>query len=1204
MLDAKRLVAIVLALLWSCPAISAPAGEQTLDDSTATKLPVGTRVNGGITVEGDTIVAVPARYTAVTIKPETPTDFRVSLDFRFAPTLANSFSIRVLDPARIDKPDEASAYTSLTMEASGVFFWAQQFKWDVATKAWSPGVSKHFYFAAWASDAAAREAAAKKLLDLKLPVSNVKEEWVPVRVDVAGGKARVWVEGMLVNEGDTNAAAVMLELYQGAKMRNVRVEAIEPAGLLVPIHLEGITNERAAKPYEKSTVELGGVPFALPGGGDGSHVSLRRADWFEREQDPGDYYENYDAGQPLVRDPRMPMLRVPSEDYTAVHLLAVADDDADAVPALTMRVGRYDSPHGQVVRYDFAGGVPRAGEAEKTKVDRINTAAGPLFRVRIPWTVAFSQDIKDFLDVELTKEIRLARRSPDPCRFRTRPIGAPSGVRIAAITFERSPLRMRITGKEFGNVFVQPATPAFTLALHNVTNEPRYYAVTFEARHFDGEVVTRRLTGTVHANEMATLDVPMERVALGYHELTVTLADGDGNTLLTRRTSLALLPPNTRQCKGPTLFGSWDFGATHFANADTEGSLALQAKLGMKLAFSGTPAQRKKYGFLRGQEPTIHEGLAGFDDALKNNPDQLKVGLMFHETAISYDHIVKVPDLMVDWPEYRFHEKEQKTFDTMWDKAIAAAKKFREAYPDGKISFGNGTNTTREAFWKRAFPAELFDYSGHESAAFARPPEAQPPDPITNNASLWMDRQLLDHYGYKDKPLGQCYETVYVNTNPGNVTVRDQADYYVRHALHGLAWNIPYIRYGMISDVGNSYYYSNWGASGFCNRYPEVNPKPAYVAYATMTLVLDSAKFVRDVPAGSASVYALEFAKPDGSRVWALWTLRGRRSVTLAFSEDGRFELVNDQARVTPLSTKDKSLKLELTPSPVYLRGAGTLAAVAPSGVPKYTDQPEGWTTRIASLAEVSEWEVETQRDPILEFYSMMTPRRKGDFEFANAAEFEGGKNVMRVTPGPITTGKDTMPMYAALRHKKGVALPGAWAKGPGGGDAPTQIGLWVNGNSGWGRVIFELEDSSGQKWTSIGAPSTDPMPHWFDRVVPADLLPRYTPRSMSDWNTEDVKGLSRINFDGWRYVGFPLPGHYPADTIDRAAKWPANSQWRWDKDGVVRYPLKLTRVIVELPEKVLHVKDFAPVARKDIYLKDIVVGQSNGNAIYPTPWE
>jgi hypothetical protein len=90
----------------------------------------------------------------------------------------------------------------------------------------------------------------------------------------------------------------------------------------------------------------------------------------------------------------------------------------------------------------------------------------------------------------------------------------------------------------------------------------------------------------------------------------------------------------------------------------------------------------------------------------------------------------------------------------------------------------------------------------------------------------------------------------------------------------------------------------------------------------------------------------------------------------------------------------------------------------------------------------------------------------------------------------------------------------------------------------------------------------------------------------LSDWNTEDVYGQSRINFDGWRYLSFPLPGNYPGEGYG----WPANSQWRGDKDGVVHYPLRFKKLVVELPEKVLHVKTFAPPARPAIYLKDLTI--------------
>lgn len=85
-----------------------------------------------------------------------------------------------------------------------------------------------------------------------------------------------------------------------------------------------------------------------------------------------------------------------------------------------------------------------------------------------------------------------------------------------------------------------------------------------------------------------------------------------------------------------------------------------------------------------------------------------------------------------------------------------------------------------------------------------------------------------------------------------------------------------------------------------------------------------------------------------------------------------------------------------------------------------------------------------------------------------------------------------------------------------------------------------------------------------------------------NDWNTGDVFGWSRINFDGWRWLAFPLPGNYPGEKHP----WPANSQWRWDKDGVVHYPLTFKRLVIELPEKVLHAKTFAPPPRPEIYFE------------------
>ncbi|MGB2820516.1 MAG: hypothetical protein WBF17_06010, partial [Phycisphaerae bacterium] len=67
-------------------------------------------------------------------------------------------------------------------------------------------------------------------------------------------------------------------------------------------------------------------------------------------------------------------------------------------------------------------------------------------------------------------------------------------------------------------------------------------------------------------------------------------------------------------------------------------------------------------------------------------------------------------------------------------------------------------------------------------------------------------------------------------------------------------------------------------------------------------------------------------------------------------------------------------------------------------------------------------------------------------------------------------------------------------------------------------------------------------------------------------------------------------PGNYPGEHYP----WPANSQWRCDKDGIVHYPLTLRKLVVVLPEKVLHLRTWAPPPRPEIYLAELFAGQGD----------
>jgi hypothetical protein len=1081
------------------------------------------------------------------------------------------------DPANVNQP--AALYGSFYRDASGLKLQADASQWDAAKRQWGSNAVTTWY-SYWP---AATEKANLALMEGSgIAPRNLKDRWLRLRIEADRRHVRFWLDGLLVCQVERPAGVkgpVTLVLTQGDQVRHVALAPLAES-IYLPVDLTPFAQDRPAAPLGKESLAVVGVPFELAAGGE-DVVDLRRVSWIERKNDPQDTYEGYDGGPPVVHDPRMPLLRVPSMDYVAAHILAAADDDPATTPNFTLRAGRYGLSD-QVVFHSFPATAPRKAEAGKVP-PALQTPGGPFFHIRVPLTEAFAQDINPWIEIELTKEVRLTRRVPDPNRTRSRPLGLPSGVRLAGLTLERSPLQMRVSSKESGHAFVEPQKPTFTVHLTNITAAEQPYELSLTLTHHDGTVAKVEQKGRIPAGQTASVELVAPAAKRGYHDVAVTLASG-GRVLLERKTSCCLLPPDTRKHRATSPIGTWDFCGGHFTSKDPDVNGSLYVKAGLHWGMAHfKPEDRKRYGVLAGAEPNLYpSGAKGWEDYLKSVPDQPPIALIFHETSVSLKHIMRLPELFTDQPRYQFDAEEEKTFKQMYADAVKAAREMKAKYPRVHLRLGNGAHPTKEALYQAKFPAELFDSAGNESPALGRPPEAQPPDFVAFNASIWMDRQLLDAYVYKDKPVTVCYESCYTTSMPGKE--QEQADYLVRHALHALAWNIPEIKLGQICDQGNSFYFSQYGPIGLCRARPELNVKPAFVAVATLTRVLDGAKVARVVLLGSPALYGMEFTRPDGTQVHVFWTLRGKRSVRLLMDRAGAWTLINDQGIETAVPGPQGVVELELTPSPVYLVGAGKVegagARTTGPGGPQYTEKPAGKGTVLASLSDLADWTLEANRDPELEYYDFVGPRRKGDFAFAPVASFEGKEKVLRVTPRPIHHGKDTMPMYAVLAHKKGIAVPGT----------PTEIGAWVNGNGGWGRLIFELQDATGQRWISIGAEQADVPRKWVEDLVPPDMRAKWAKPAINDSNTDDVLGVSRINFDGWRWLAFPLPGNYPGEQHP----WPANSQWRWDKDGVVHYPLTFKRLIIELPEKVLHVKTFAPPPRLEIYLKDLGVGQDD----------
>ncbi len=1077
---------------------------------------------------------------------------------------------------------------SVSRDAEGRVLTVRPQQWDAEKQRWSwqrgdPSFSHVF----WPPE---RNARAIKVLNddgLTEPRSWIDRP-LTLRFDLAEKRLTAWIDGYFVADLAPEAPVsgpLSLRLSTGDRLLSARISPLPSDAMrFETLDLAALANGRGLR--LKSTpglLTLDGTPFLPVDDAAGAdHLDLRPAGWIDQARDPSSYYSAYDAGPPILFDERMPMLRVPKADYVAMHLLAVADDNSETVPRFTLRAGRYSAGMGQVFQRDFIAEVPRAGTPDAA----IEAEGGrALYHVRLPLSLAFAQDVEaDWIDMELTRDVRLAVRRPDPNRFQSRPIGLPSGVRIAAITLERSPLQMTVTSGETGHAFNEPQVPTFEVSLRNISAADQAFALEGTATTKSGEAVEARRKGTVPAGQSASvsLEFPIGR---GYADLAITLRDAAGEPLLTRRTALALLPPlESRKFRHLSPFGTWDFAGGHFTSNDPDVVGPLYVKMGMRFGMFGFPIESlERYGIWYGNEANVHAGLEGMKRRIEGRADRmLPYAQVFHETSISGPHSSRVPDLFHDRPPYELNEAELKRFETMWEQATDYVDAAREAYPHLHMRFGNGPIAVREEFYRRGLPSDKFDSAGNESGVFGRMPEAQPPDIVAMNAAIWMDRQLLDRYGHTNKPVTLGYEVIYPSTNPGNLSYDTQADYMVRHALHALAWGMEHIRPGAISDMGNSYRFSNWGSSGFTRHRPDQSVKPSFVAFATMTWALDGATFVRVHDTGSLSAYALEFDGPEGGdKRYAMWTVRGRRPLTLKF--DGRPEAlteIDDQARVRDLPANDSATVL-LSPSPRYLvvRG-GNFAGFALGASDHSGDLPaEGRMHPVVDLGQTDAWGTVPDANSMLEHYNNKTaPRRKGDFLFEPVAGFEGRNQVLRVTPRPIGHGKDTMPMYAERVHPEGFALPGE----------PTELGVWVNGNSGWGRVIFSLTDASGQVWTQIGAAETGDVSPWLRDWMPEELIDSMRMAGMEDWNTNDIFGDSRINFDGWRMLRVPLPGQYPGEE-GRQYHWPRSSQWHCDGDGQVHYPLRLNRVIVELNARTLHADRFVPPSRPEIYLGPVV---------------
>ncbi len=998
-------------------------------------------------------------------------------------------------------------------------------------------------------------------------------------VEVRDGTTRFWVDDRCLGGARLGTERLTLALAAGVAIRAASAQALPAGRTYLPLGLQGYRRPASLPavrlPVARGGGQVHGVPFQVGDAGDEVDVGVSR--WLSEAKGPEEYTDNYYTRSAFDSRPEDILLAVPADDYSYAHLLCVVDPDPAKTPVITLRLTRYlkdyydsggrgDGIADTTLRLaKVAGRWPEGCREVGTTV--VRTPAGerslPLLHVALPLRAGHIQDILEekgqyigrgtgYLELELTKEMHLVETANHGA-YSTKPLGKPSGVQVYALTLERAPVRVRLRSPQVGNVFYRAEGPALHLEMANDGAAPFQGKLSWRITDYYGaSTAGTRAVSVPPGEKPATVPVDLRQPRDGWFQAELALRDAAGRLVWECPTSFAILPPDTRRAGAESPYGIWWFRRIHGGSDDVASVGPLLQRLGYRHVCprrpqAGEGEELARHGLslsmFGNYAPRGEAGLKALDEHVAANPG---VGwtLLFHENGFG-ESIVFPPEFLGQ-PAPKLTEAQQTKFRALWDQAIAHAKYVREKHPGVKLILGNGSLPFAVEFLRQGFPREYVDALGDEDLGQQFMPEA-PPQAF--KSVYWM-REYARMYRY-DVPVTTCYEWRGRGTNPGNLSELEQARLYTRDVLQCLAYRMPNINPALLCDVGDAYFYSRWGSTGICRRYPLLNPKISYVALATLTRELDRASFRRALDTGSPSLYAMEFTKGDGL-VYALWLPRGERKVALTFGRDTTFTLTDMNGNARTLKTAGGKATITVSASPGYLATSVPIT-VAPAG-PAVCEPPPARRTVVDSLIILTnneKWTPAQEPDKTLESVHFDFPRRQGKIALAVVPDAEKGK-ALQLTLSPQPDVPWPVARYVVLQAKASKPLPGR----------PASVGLWVKGNSAWGRVFWEFEDAKGEKFFSIGAPC-------------------------GGWSVGDWRCKTFINFDGWNYLQEPLPYKHESGFYA-----PPQSEWTaTGGDGVVDYPIRFTRLAVELRDKVVHLTDAVEVPEKSIRIRDLSVG-------------
>ncbi len=995
--------------------------------------------------------------------------------------------------------------------------------------------------------------------------------WVPLEIRADAVGVELWMDGRYCGRvaSASRLREVSFKLEADGAVRSERMFTRADSGMFLPLDVRRIARPGVMKECRVSlksgAQQVNKVPMVVADGAGNADVGMAK-----EMQGLRGLEDNENTSRTSLDGMKESLhFSVPQAFYHRAWVLCAVDPDVKKDPVLTTRLTRFGIWGRGGAMADTTLTLPRGGEKPGDGIEQVGSVGYttadqkkinvPLYLVRVDLKAGDILDIladqKDpyapmkigpYLDFEFLGKCgglevqNDRRRKPVPT--------STSAVHVFGVTLEKAPAELRLKQAQPGNIFHNDETPETTFAIH--ANTAGRYELRWEITSSDGRVLVKKAK-TVELPAVGSesdITLPLTMPDAGWYGLSVTLADAGGHTLLKHEAAFALLGKDTRTADYESPFGTWWFNGVHYTTKDPAVAGPMLFKAGFRrTTMAWTKASEKdfapwKFSLNQIQWPFRLADLKDWPAAEKRA--ELAIGGMlkrfphcqyidlFHE---SYDPRVYPPEIY----GVKYVAKDAVLAareDELFELGVKAAKFIRAKFPQLKIIAGNsgGSAGMIAVMLRRGFPRELIDYLGNEATGQTFAPEKLVPH---TTGGIWLMAETARKFGC-DIPLAGCFE--YTSRAERDLGAQRHAEWYARDMLIGLAYRFPTISPGGIEDVGNAYYDTLWGASGLCQRSPLHYPKPAYVALATLTKVLDGAKLVRQMPSGSSSAYALEFERGK-DRIYALWTPRGRCEMEYEFPTDTAVAQVEFYGRRHSLKTNGKRLTITAASAVNYIISpiAATNITAGKRAFPNH--QPPVGTQVISHVDDLAQWQLVPDEQTIT------TPlRRPGKFDIRQVNDAEKGAclelELKREGEVPHVVGE-----YTALRLKQPLPIPGK----------PHTVGVWVKGDSSWGRIFWEIEDAKGERW-----------------------------RSSKDLDGGDWGNQSAIDFDGWCFVTFPLTKESPARHIEPGA---GIGQWQGKTGGVLAYPLKLVGLYVQTHRQSLDLTQMKPV-KGNIRLKDVSV--------------